>query len=163
LHLQASRFLMEEALALDERDFDSWLAMLSPQIRYQVRNNATTGSSGSGSRSAAVAHFDEDYYSLKMRVDRLRTNFAWAEDPPSRTRHVVTNVCTYPTDVTDEVLVRSYIMLFRSRGDLREPDNLCGERHDRLQCVQDGDVRLLSREVVLDESVLRTQNLSIFL
>ena len=103
------------------------------------------------------------FYSLQMRVDRLRTNFAWAEDPPSRTRHLVTNVCTYPTDLAGIVAVRSSFMLFRSRGDLREPDILCGERRDRLGYGSDNDFRLLSRDVVLDESVLRTQNLAVFL
>jgi len=163
LHQDACRFLMEEAHALDDRDFDAWLAMMSPEIRYQVRVNPTTGRGGAGDRLAAVMHYDEDFYSLQMRVDRLRTNFAWAEDPPSRTRHLVTNVCTYPTDLSGTVAVRSSFMLFRSRGDLREPDILCGERRDRLGYGSDNDFRLLSRDVVLDESVLRTQNLAVFL
>ena len=163
LHQGACRFLMEEAQALDDRDFDAWLTMMAPKIRYQVRVNATAGRSGTGGRPASVVHFDEDLYSLQMRVDRLRTNFAWAEDPPSRTRHVVTNVCTYPTDVSAVIAVRSYILLFRSRGDLREPDILCGERRDQLACGEDGLFLLLARDVVLDESVLRTQNLAVFL
>jgi 3-phenylpropionate/cinnamic acid dioxygenase small subunit len=163
LHQGACRFLMEEAQALDDRDFDAWLSMMSPQICYQVRVSPTTGRSGTGGRPASAVHFDEDLYSLQMRIDRLRTSFAWAEDPPSRTRRVVTNVCTYPTDVSGVIAVRSYIMLFRSRGDLREPDLLCGERRDQLTCGADGIFLLLARDVVLDESVLRTQNLAVFL
>ena len=39
-----------------------------------------------------MAHFDEDRYSLEKRVERLDGDHAWTEDPPSRTRHFVTNV-----------------------------------------------------------------------
>ena len=37
-------------------------------------------------------HIDEDRYSLDKRVERFETEHAWTEDPPSRTRHYVTNV-----------------------------------------------------------------------
>jgi len=162
-HLAACRFLVEEALALDERDFDAWLDMLSPDVVYQVHVRATTTRGGIGERTSLVEHYDEDLYSLRKRVARLATSFAWAEDPPSRTRHVVTNICTFPTDREDILRVRSYQLVFRSRGDLYEPDLLCGERNDLLYCANPQELRLSRREVTLDESVLRTQNLAIFL
>ena len=46
-----------------------------------------------------MAHFDEDRYALDKRVERLLTEHAWTEDPPSRTRHLVTNVRTFATDL----------------------------------------------------------------
>ena len=44
---------------------------------------------------ADMGHFDEDLYSLRKRVQRLTTDHAWTEDPPSRTRHFVTNIRTF--------------------------------------------------------------------
>ncbi|MDX6630292.1 MAG: hypothetical protein QOH00_2538, partial [Gaiellales bacterium] len=51
--------------------------------------------------------------------------------------------------------------LFRSRGDVREPDFVVGERTDVLRRVE-GELRLARREFVVDESVLRTQNMAVF-
>ena len=148
---------------LDERDFEAWLAMLSPDVIYRVQVRATTTRGGIGERTPLVGHYDEDLYSLRKRVARLGTSFAWAEDPPSRTRHVVSNICTFTTAQEDVLRVRSYQLVFRSRGDLYEPDLLCGERTDLLCGANGQELRLSRREVVLDESVLRTQNLAIFL
>jgi phthalate 3,4-dioxygenase beta subunit len=162
-HLAAHRFLVEEAHVLDQRDFEAWLAMLAPDVRYRVPVTSTAARGAPSGKPGGMDHYDEDLYSLKTRVDRFRTNFAWAEDPPSRTRHFVSNVCTFAGESANEVQVRSYLLLFRSRGDLRAPDFVSGMRDDVLR--REGDDRLLlkRREVTLDESVLRTQNLAIFL
>jgi phthalate 3,4-dioxygenase beta subunit len=109
-----------------------------------------------------MAHFDEDRYSLAKRVERLTTEHAWTEDPPSRTRHLVTNIRTFATGSTDVLRVESALLLFRSRGDTRPPEIVCAGRTDRLR--RDGrDYQLAERRIEVDESVLRTQNLAIFL
>ena len=163
LHLAAHRFLVEEAYAQDERDFETWLDMLAPTIRYQVPVTTTAARGGRSHKTGEMDHYDEDMFSLRMRVDRLHTNFAWAEDPPSRTRRLLANVCVYADSTESELQVRSYFQLFRSRGDLRSPDLLSGMREDVLLRDAAGTLRLQQRTVTLDESVLRTQNLALFL
>jgi hypothetical protein len=60
------------------------------------------------------------------------------------------------------VHVESTVLLFRSRGDDREPEYVCARRRDVLRSA--GERHLLaSREITVDEAVLRTQNLAIFL
>ena len=54
------------------------------------------------------------------------------------------------------------MLLFRSRGDTRAPDLLSAGRTDLLRETGDG-LRLARREITVDESVLRTQNLAVFL
>jgi 3-phenylpropionate/cinnamic acid dioxygenase small subunit len=61
-----------------------------------------------------------------------------------------------------ELRVESSLLLFRSRGDTREADLVSAGRIDTLRLTGDG-YRLARREIVVDESVLRTQNLAIFL
>jgi phthalate 3,4-dioxygenase beta subunit len=161
LHLQAHRFLVDEAWLLDQRDYETWLTLLTEDVVYQVPVTMTTDR-----LDAPVAgqmdHYFEDYFSLQMRVRRLKTKFAWAEDPPSRTRHLITNVATYATEQANEIHVRSYILLVRSRGDLSATDMIPGLRQDVLR-LNDGGLRLARRQVTLDEAVLRTQNLTLFL
>jgi hypothetical protein len=54
------------------------------------------------------------------------------------------------------------VLLFRSRLDVRAPELISAERTDLLRTV-DGELRLARRHVLVDESVLRTQNLAIFI
>lgn len=173
-HLAAHRFLVDEAAVMDAQLWERWLEMLHPDIRYVMPVRVTTSIGTGYDVRADMAHFDEDLYSLRKRVERLRTEHAWTEDPPSRTRHVVTNVRTSAADdgnadgddapggdATD-LLVESSVMLVRSRGDTRAPEMVTAGRVDRLR--HDGDdLLLVSRLITVDESVLRTQNLAIFL
>ena len=163
-HLAAAHFLVEEAALLDERRWHAWMGLLADEIRYVMPVQVTTGTRrGSGrSESGAMAHFDENRYSLGKRVERLTTEHAWTEDPPSRTRHLVTNIRTFSTGDADVLRVESALLLFRSRGDTRPPEIVSAGRSDLLR--RSGTEYLLAeRRIEVDESVLRTQNLAIFL
>ena len=161
-HLAAHRFLVEEAAILDGRDWARWLELLTEDVRYVMPVRVTTVVDAGYDARADMAHFDEDRYALAKRVDRLLTEHAWTEDPPSRTRHLVTNVRAFAGDRDDEVRVESTVLLFRSRGDDREAEYVCASRRDVLRTVG-GRHLLASRQITVDEAVLRTQNLAIFL
>jgi 3-phenylpropionate/cinnamic acid dioxygenase small subunit len=161
-HLVAARWLVEEAALLDARRWKDWLELLADDILYVMPVRVTTGVRGGSDVRGEIAHFDEDRYSLGKRVERLATDHAWTEDPPSRTRHIVTNIRTFATATDDTLRVESAVLLFRSRGDTRPPDIVCAGRTDRLRVYGD-TCRLAERRIDVDESVLRTQNLAIFL
>ena len=55
------------------------------------------------------------------------------------------------------------MLLFRSRADDRAPEWVCAQRRDVLRREPDGVLRLADRHITVEESVLRTQNLAIFL
>jgi hypothetical protein len=74
----------------------------------------------------------------------------------------VTNVRTFETDSAEDIFVESAVLLFRSRGDVSEPSLLSARRADTLRRA-DGGWLLRSRLIRVDESVLRTQNLAVFL
>ena len=42
---------------------------------------------------------------LGRRIARLETGMAWAEDPPSRTRHMLSNIEVEPGDAASELKV----------------------------------------------------------
>ena len=160
-HLAAHQFLVEEAALLDAADYAGWLGLLCEDIRYLMPVRVTTGRGAGFDSLADMGHFDEDLYALRKRVQRLATEHAWTEDPPSRTRHFITNVRTFHNG-TAAWRVESALLLFRSRGDTRAPDLLSAGRTDLLRETGDG-LRLARREITVDESVLRTQNLAVFL
>lgn len=159
-HLVAQHFLVEEAAMLDAQCWEQWLGLLHSEIRYVMPVRVTTSIGTGYDALDDMAHFDEDLYSLRKRVERLRTEHAWTEDPPSRTRHLVTNVRTFPDG--DDIRVESSLVLLRSRGDDRPLEIVSATRHDTLTQTSEG-WRLLARRIMVDESVLRTQNLAIFL
>jgi phthalate 3,4-dioxygenase subunit beta len=160
-HLAAHQFLVEEAALLDAGDYEGWLGLLTDDIRYLMPVRVTTARGAGFDSLPDMAHFDEDMYALRKRVQRLATDHAWTEDPPSRTRHFITNVRTFGNG-GDTWLVESALLMFRSRGDTREADLLSAGRADVLRQTGDG-LRLARREITVDESVLRTQNLAVFL
>ncbi len=161
-HQEAHQFLVEESYILDSQRYDDWLELLTEDISYKVPVRVTSARSAGFDTSPGMAHFDEDKYSLSLRVARFATEHAWTEDPPSRLRHFITNVRTFSTDVDDELFVQSALLLFRSRGDNREPNFVSAMREDLLR-REDGMLKLARRVAIMDESVVRMQNLAIFL
>ncbi|MGE2814771.1 3-phenylpropionate/cinnamic acid dioxygenase subunit beta [Mycobacterium heidelbergense] len=165
-HLQAHQFLVDEAYLLDAQDYDAWLDTLTDDVRYVMPVRVTTargaGFDAAPERGPGMAHFDEDKYSLRQRVARFATEHAWTEDPPSRLRHFVTNVRTFEGDEDAELFVESAELLFRSRGDVNESALVSCGREDVLRRCGD-DWKLARRKIFVDESVLRMQNLAVFL
>jgi 3-phenylpropionate/cinnamic acid dioxygenase small subunit len=155
-------FLMEEAELLDEGRLREWLDLCTDDIRYEVPVRVTRERVSGRGISRAMAHWTDDWTALEMRVLRQETEYAWAEDPPSRTRHFITNIRLSAGEGEDEIAVRSNVLLFRNRGDSPDSDLISGERRDVVRRV-DGRWRLARREVILDHSTLPTHNLPIIL
>jgi len=57
---------------------------------------------------------------------------AWAEDPPSRTRHLIANIEIEPGDADAELKVYSNFIIYRSRAET-EQDFFVGARQDVLR------------------------------
>lgn len=159
--------LYREAELLDEGRYRDWLTLMAEDVVYQVPVRLTRErppQGGYGGVSQSMYHLDEDRTSLEMRVARLETGFAWAEDPPSRLRHFVTNVRIGQVQENPrgmEVEVRSNLLLFRSRWDRPEFTLLSAERRDLWRREEEG-WKLARRLVILDHSTLPTHNLSFF-
>lgn len=160
-HQAAAQFLVEEAHLLDTADYPAWLALMDPQVRYRMPVRVTAVKAAEEADVRTMDHFDEDWYSLRKRVERFQTAYAWTEDPQSRVRHHISNVRTFE-GTGDDLMVESAVLLYRSRGDRTAPSLLSAGRSDVLVPAAEG-MRLLSRDIEIDESVLRTQNLAIFL
>jgi 3-phenylpropionate/cinnamic acid dioxygenase small subunit len=155
-------YLFHEAELLDANRLDEWLGLLADDLVYQVPVRTTRERGAARPFSDEMFHMDDTRTTLGWRVERLKTEFAWAEDPPSRTRHFVSNVRIAPGAAADEVVVCSNLLLYRNRGGDPGHDLISGERQDVLRRV-DGGWRLARRRVLLDQATLGTRNLAIFL
>ncbi|HEX3951452.1 MAG TPA: aromatic-ring-hydroxylating dioxygenase subunit beta [Steroidobacteraceae bacterium] len=164
LYNQIVEFLYEEAALLDQIRLQEWGARLAPDLIYTAPLRETRPMDQQNSSFVrTVQHFHDDWRSVMGRIMRLTgTKSAWAEDPPSRTRRLVTNVMAAKTAKADEFSVTSYLLVTRSRFNSPEYDLISAERRDILR--QDGDsFKLARREIIVDQAVIGTPNFAIFL
>ena len=157
-----NRFLMNEAQLLDRGHYRQWLDLLTQDIVYQMPARVTTCERSAGSGFDSTHHFDEDRASLEMRVRRIETEYAWAEEPPTRTRRFVNNVRVEAGANQDEVVSTANVLIFRSRGDSANHVLLSMERADTLRRVE-GQWQLARRVMLVDQSNLPVSHISVIL
>lgn len=172
---EVEQFLYREARLLDDRRFHEWLELFTDDVRYFMagRSNRYPKSSKAIAILDAgryvqsdvtgddeLAILDEDKTTLAARVARLDTGMAWAEDPPSRTRHMISNVEVERCESEAEVKVYRNFLVYRSRAETEE-DFYVGARQDVLRRAG-GAWKIARRRLVLDQAVLTAKNVSIF-
>ena len=160
IHYEISMFLMYEVELLDTGAFRDWLDMLSEDLVYQVPIRLTVETGQGTGFIDNVYHIDDDRFSIESRIKRLETDYAWAERPPSRVRHYVTNIRIKPGEEENHYYVKSNFILYRGRFD-SNMEILTGERHDVIY-KREGNWKLAKRVVLLDQTTLPTHNISFF-
>jgi 3-phenylpropionate/cinnamic acid dioxygenase small subunit len=160
LQFEVEQWLYQEAALLDDRRYDDWLGMLADDIHYWMPVRRTTTARETANeftQPGEMAFFDDDLAMLKMRVQKTTKANPWAEDPPSRTRHFVTNVRLLE-GTPAEISVASNIHLYRTRLESEE-DSWIGRREDVLRRVG-GEFKLAKRHIFLEQTVILSQNMS---
>lgn len=161
-HYEVEQFLYAEAALLDARRFEDWVALFTDDTHYfmPIRRTRMQGElDHEFTRPGEMAFFDDDKHLLSARVTKLMTGRSWSEDPPSRTRHLITNVRVVADDGA-EVDVESNFHLYRTRLNSEE-DSWIGSRRDRLRRNEDGFL-IAARTIYLEQTVLLSRNLSNF-
>ena len=160
---QVEEFLYREAELLDDRRYEEWLDLFTDDVRYWMpmrRNVPADELDREFTREGLdVNWFDEGKDTLTRRVKQIRTGVHWAEQPPSRICHMVSNVQIVDAGPA-EVSVKSRFLLYRNRVET-ETDVLVGKREDVLRRVV-GEFRIARRKIVLDQNVLLAKNLTFF-
>jgi len=171
LHREIEHFLFHEARLLDDRRVHEWVELFTEDARYwmPVRGErADRTPAAEFAKENELAFFDETKETLKQRAQKLDTGMAWAEEPPSRTRHLVTNIEAYETDPVEyepllhraRVQVYCNFIVYRTRLETKE-DLFVGRREDLLRKENDS-WKIAERKIFLDQTVLFADNLSIF-
>ena len=169
-HFEVEQFYYLEAELLDEGRYTDWLDLLADDLDYWMptrTNRLRRQQALSIAARGEAAFYDETKESLAWRIRRFDSGMAWAEDPPSRTRHLVTNVTVrhidpdeHPGFTEDDLLVRSAFLVYRNRLE-REENVFAGRRTDLLRRGPEG-LRVARRQILLDQNVLLAKNISTF-
>ena len=164
LERDVERFLYEEAQLLDERNYNAWLELLAEDIHYHmpIRRNIKFGN-GRGRTPALTSRSPG---STKASAPwpgafaSLIPAFTGAEEPPSRFRHIVSNVRVGEMQ-GDEVPVKSCFFTYTNR--LKDEVNIfVGERHDLLRRDPDTGWKIVKRTILLDQSILLAKVITTF-
>ncbi|ORW32731.1 hypothetical protein AWB91_09575 [Mycobacterium paraense] len=160
LQHQVEQFYYYEAALLDNYALDKWVELFSDDTHYFMpirRTRLRRELDQEFTKPGQAAYFDDDKATLILRQRKFATGTAWAEDPPSRTRHLISNI-RITEDRGQDLDVESYFHVYRSR--LRsDVDSWVGRRLDVLR-KHDDSFLIARRHILLDQTILLSRNLS---
>lgn len=169
LLVEIEQFLYAEAEYLDAWRLDEWLALFAEDLHYWIpmrRNVPHNKRGGEFTRPHQdISWFEETKDGLTRRVRQIQTGVHWAEEPLSRTSHLVSNVrlaAIHPDSSAPESVEVGYKFLINRNRLETETDLLIGRKEDCLVLTAEG-WKIRSRKVILDQNVLLAKNLSFFL
>ncbi|WP_326837390.1 aromatic-ring-hydroxylating dioxygenase subunit beta [Amycolatopsis rhabdoformis] len=166
LQHRVEQFLYAEAELLDNHLYDEWIALFPEDALYWIPSRQTRPIR---ERDLEVSRLDETGFAddtigmLRGRVRRITSGIQWSEEPPSRTRRLLTNIrVDEQPDAT--VLARTNFFVYRSRLE-RHQDWFVGERFDTLRPVTGGGFPycIAERKIVFDQTTVLAPSISIFL
>ena len=164
LGYQVEQFYYREARFMNQRQHRQWLeSMVHEDIHYwlPITENRMLNDKRPEPTPEDGAIYNDNYGDLDDRIKRLETGLVWMEDPPSRIRHLISNVEVYHADQEQQLSVYSNFHVYRNRRQ-RDETNLIGGREDVL--VRDGDgFKILKRKINLDMRVVLDKNLYFFI
>ena len=166
-YMQICQFLAREAELLDENRLWEWFELLADDfesvvpVRVSLSRSATEQDPHAEFKTGVV-HAEDTKGSTRVRIERLFSGYAWAEDPPSRTVRSVGSIQVSGRRETGEYEVLSALLLYRERG--LEPDYqfIAANRSDVLRRTATG-FELVERRIRLAHTIVDTPNLGLFL
>lgn len=161
LQQRVERFLFDEAALLDARKFQEWLKLLEPDLDYWMpirRIKTARELDQQFTARGDMALLDDDFVMISKRVKKLDSGFNWSEEPPSRTRYLITNIRVMKHE-GGEIEVHSNFHLHRAHHEA-DFDDFIGRREDLLRETSDG-LRLARRHIFLEQTVIQAGNMAV--
>jgi p-cumate 2,3-dioxygenase beta subunit len=144
---QIEDFLYHEAALLDEWRLEEWMELLTDDVTYEVPSTDLPD----GTSEQTLFLIADNAVRLRSRVQQLCGRFAWAENPPSRTRRLVTNVRIRERD-SDIIRITANFVVYRMRYEL--VDTYIG-RYEYTLVQRQGELKIQHRKAILDLEALR--------
>jgi len=137
---EAEDLLYREARHLDDLRYQDWLAMLDENATYWIPCN---GEGNDPNREISLV-FD-DRKRLTDRIGRLESGLAHAQNPPSKTKRLVSNV-QIENATEDAATVLSGLILYELR---RGKERIFAGRYEHRLRLINGEWKIASKKVVL--------------
>jgi len=144
---EVEEFLYEEAALLDAWRLREWLGLLTDDATYEVPSTDTPD----GDARTTLFLVADNLERLRSRVNQLLGKTAWAENPRSRTRRLITNARILDVD-GDTIRVTANFVVYRMR--VEQVDTYVG-RYEHTLVRRDSALRIRHRRAILDLEALR--------
>jgi p-cumate 2,3-dioxygenase subunit beta len=141
-------FLYAEAEMLDEWRLDEWLALFDEDRGSFYIPSTDAPNSDPDTSLYLIA---DDMVRLRSRVSQLMSGLTWAENPKSRTCHMISNVRIAGMD-GDALIVKANFVVYRMR--FQNIDPYIGKYYYKL-LPRGGTFKILERRATLDLEALR--------
>ena len=151
---EAEALLLEEARLIDDQHLEQWLDLYTEQCCYWIPGSGSTGDP----RHEVTLEF-HDRRRLLDRVTRLQTGYAYSQIPPTRSRHLLTNIELWEDDNLG-VLARANCLIYTLfRGQQRTLGGWIGYslHHDGAE------LRVAVKQINLIDADLAQENNTFFL
>ncbi|HUC64913.1 MAG TPA: aromatic-ring-hydroxylating dioxygenase subunit beta [Stellaceae bacterium] len=144
------QFLYREALLLDEKRWQEWLALYTADCFYWVPSVV-----GQNDPVDTVSLYAEDRMRMEMRIIRITHPHAWSQDFPTRMSHVVGNVMRDPDggkgadggiNPRADLVVRSTVHILEHR---KEEQRLFGGNVRHWLRREDGELKIAMKRIDL--------------
>jgi p-cumate 2,3-dioxygenase subunit beta len=139
--------LYKEAALLDEWRLEEWLELLSDDAVYEIPPTDVP----EGDARNTLFIIADDAIRIRSRVKQLLGKSAWAENPQSRTRRMISNVRVLGAD-GDRILATANFAVHRMRYE--SVDTYIG-RYDYKLVRVGNELKIKERRAVLDNEALR--------
>jgi p-cumate 2,3-dioxygenase subunit beta len=126
---------------------DEWLELLTDDVTYEVPSTDTPA----GDPHTTLSLIADDNLRLRSRVAQLLGRSAWAENPPSRTRRMISNVRVRGVE-GEAIYVTANFVVYRLR--FEQMDTYVG-RYEYTLVQRNGRLKIRARKAVLDLEALR--------
>ena len=137
---QIEDFIYREARLADEQQAEEWLALWTDDGVYWVPANRDDIDP-----AREVSFIYDDRQAIGDRVERLKQGLAYAQDPASRMRRMLSNI-EIEEEENGEITVHSNFMVIELR---RHVQNIwAGRMMYRLRC-QNGNLKMALKKVML--------------
>ena len=137
---QVEQFLFHEAQLMDEHRFDEWLALWDDDVLYWV---PTGRDDVNPDREISLIY--DDRIRLELRIARLKSGFAHAQEPRSRMRRLLSNIVIEEAGQSEIVAASNFMLIELRRG---KQDVFAGRSIHRLRLC-DGGFKIVSKKVLL--------------
>jgi 3-phenylpropionate/cinnamic acid dioxygenase small subunit len=137
---QVEQFLYHEAQLMDEHRYDEWLALWTEDALYWV---PTGRDEIDPAREISLIY--DDWVRLQVRISRLKSGFAHAQEPKSRMRRVVSNIVVEEAENGELVASSNFLLAELRRG---KQDLFAGRTIHRLR-PHEGNLKLVFKKVLL--------------
>ncbi|MDF1720559.1 MAG: aromatic-ring-hydroxylating dioxygenase subunit beta [Minwuia sp.] len=150
------QFLYHEALILDEKRWEDWMALFTDDGTYWI---PTADDQTDPDTRASIMY--DDRTMMQMRVRRLRHPEVHAQTPASRTTHLVTNIIVAPSpDGDGDIDVSACFTMLEYRI---EEQTIYGGRYRYRLAVDGDDLAIRNKTVHLVNCDAAHQLMAIYL